>query len=94
MEYLRQHNTQKSIKAILARMDEDTRKLAELHSIGILERNTDRSRGELMDIIKHMQEARDILAHLQGRALQEPKETTVLIGLSPATSAMLTGMKR
>lgn len=80
MEFLRNPNTQKRVKAILGHLDEDTQKLAGLVAVGIMERNTDHARLELLDVIKRLQDGRDILARLQSQSLKPvPVETKSLV---------------
>jgi predicted transcriptional regulator len=64
MEYLRDFNTQKSIRAMSARMKEDGRKLAELVARGLLEPSTNATRGILTELVLTQMESATILDKL------------------------------
>ena len=64
MEYLREFNTQKSLRAMSARMKEDGRKLAELVARGLLEPSTNKTRGILTELVLTQMESAAILDKL------------------------------
>lgn len=71
MEFLSSANTQKQLRAMTERWQEEMQILAQLIARGILEPKTNKTRGVLTDLVEGIRENVDILTGLRAAVLAQ-----------------------
>ena len=73
MNYLGEHNTLKQLRSITTRTREDAAKLAQLVALSLLEPNTGKTRGILVDLVHGFRESAEILEKLEAAVASQDR---------------------